>query len=245
MTKQDLINLLKRKFSSLVMILIPAFVIMFVIGGIIWALRFTIPEEWLAEISYYIDNPSELRKLGEGSEWLFVAIQILQVIIAPIPGQAAAFAGGFIFGFWKGWGLTTLGLLIGSLIAMALARLLGLSLVRKVVPESIIQRFDSVVSDGGYMTFFMIFLLPALPDDAVCFLAGLTKLKLLPLSLVCLLGRAPGMAVLSLTGAGFADGLTVWVEVLFGMMMILSVLLWLFWEVIEAWVYDYLKIKRS
>ena len=245
MTKQDLINLLKRKFSSLVMILIPAFVIMLLIGGLIWALRFTIPEEWLAEISYYIDNPSELRKLGEGSEWLFVAIQILQVVIAPIPGQAAAFAGGFIFGFWKGWGLTTLGLLIGSLIAMALARLLGLSLVRKVVPESIIQRFDSVVSDGGYMTFFMIFLLPALPDDAVCFLAGLTKLKLLPLSLVCLLGRAPGMAVLSLTGAGFADGLTVWVEVLFGVMMILSVLLWLFWEVIEAWVYDYLKIKRS
>ena len=245
MTKQDLINLLKRKFSSLVMILIPAFAIMLVIGGIIWALRFMIPEEWLAEISYYIDNPSELRKLGEGSEWLFVAIQILQVVIAPIPGQAAAFAGGFIFGFWKGWGLTTLGLLIGSLIAMALARLLGLSLVRKVVPESIIQRFDSVVSDGGYMTFFMIFLLPALPDDAVCFLAGLTKLKLLPLSLVCLLGRAPGMAVLSLTGAGFADGLTVWVEVLFAVMMILSVLLWLFWEVIEAWVYDYLKIKRS
>ncbi|MBQ4402408.1 MAG: hypothetical protein II832_09605, partial [Synergistaceae bacterium] len=95
------------------------------------------------------------------------------------------------------------------------------------------------------MTFFMIFLLPALPDDAVCFLAGLTKLKLLPLSLVCLLGRAPGMAVLSLTGAGFADGLTLWVEVLFAVMMVASVVLWLFWEVIEAWVYDFLKIKRS
>ena len=245
MTKQDFVALLKRKFSSLIMILIPAFVIMAVIAVVLWALRSVIPEEWLKEISYYADNPSELRKLGEGSEWLFVAIQVLQVVIAPIPGQAAAFAGGFIFGFWKGWGLTTLGLVIGSLIAMTLARLLGISLVRKVVPESIIQRFDSVISDGGYMTFFMIFLLPALPDDAVCFLAGLTKLKLLPLSLVCLLGRAPGMAVLSLTGAGFADGLTLWVEVLFGVMMVLSVILWLFWEIIEAWVYDFLKIKRS
>lgn len=245
MTKQDLINLLKRKFSSLVMILIPAFVITLIIGGIVWALRSFIPAEWLAEISHYIDNPSELRKLGEGSEWLFILIQVLQVVIAPIPGQAAAFAGGFIFGFWKGWFLTTLGLAIGSLIAMALARLLGISLVRKIVPDSIIHRFDSVISDGGYMTFFMIFLLPALPDDAVCFLAGLTKLKLLPLSLVCLLGRAPGMAVLSLTGAGVADGLTVWTEILFAVMMILSVLLWLFWEIIEAWVYDFLKIKRS
>lgn len=245
MTKQDFFALLKRKFSSLIMILIPAFIIMAVIAVVLWALRSVIPEAWIKEISYYADNPSELRKLGEGSEWIFVAIQVLQVIIAPIPGQAAAFAGGFIFGFWKGWGLTTLGLVIGSLIAMALARVLGISLVRKVVPESIIQRFDSVISDGGYMTFFMIFLLPALPDDAVCFLAGLTKLKLLPLSIVCLLGRAPGMAVLSLTGAGFADGLTLWVEVLFGVMMVLSVVLWLFWEIIEAWVYDFLKIKRS
>lgn len=245
MTKQDFISLLKRKFSSLIMILIPAFVITLIIGGLLWAFRFMIPAEWLAEISFYVDNPSELRKLGEGSEWLFILIQVLQVVIAPIPGQAAAFAGGFIFGFWKGWALTTLGLVIGSLIAMSLARLLGISLVRKVVPDSIIQRFDSVISDGGYMTFFMIFLLPALPDDAVCFLAGLTKLKLLPLSVVCLLGRAPGMAVLSLTGAGFADGLTLWVEILFGVMMILSVVLWLFWEIIEEWVYNFLKIKRS
>ncbi len=128
---------------------------------------------------------------------------------------------------------------------MILARLLGISLVRKIVPESIIQRFDSVVSNGGYVTFFMIFLLPALPDDAVCFLAGLTKLKILPLSLVCLLGRAPGMAVLSLTGAGFAAGVTVWVELLFFVMMILSVVLWLLWEIIEEKVYDFLKIIRS
>ncbi len=245
MKKQDFISLLKRKFSSLIMILIPAFAITLIIGELIWALRPLIPAEWLAEISHYIDNPSELRKLGEGSEWLFILIQVLQVVIAPIPGQAAAFAGGFIFGFWKGWALTTLGLVIGSFVAMSLARLLGISLVRKVVPESIIHRFDSVISDGGYMTFFMIFLLPALPDDAVCFLAGLTKLKLLPLSLVCLLGRAPGMAVLSLTGAGFADGLTLWAEILFGVMMVLSVLLWLFWEIIEEWVYNFLKIKRS
>lgn len=244
-TKQWFIDLLKKKFSSLIMIIIPAFVIMIIISAILWALQFVVPASVIENISYYAHHPSELRTLGEGSEWIFILVQILQVVIAPIPGQAAAFAGGFIFGFWKGWFLTTLGLVIGSLIAMVLARLLGISLVRKVVPDSIIQRFDSVISQGGYMTFFMIFLLPALPDDAVCFLAGLTKLKILPLSLVCLLGRAPGMLVLSLTGAGFADGLTLWVEILFAVMMIASVLLWLFWEVIEAWVYDFLKIKRS
>ena len=245
MTKSEFLSLLKRKFSSLLMVVIPAFVIMIVLTGILWLLRSLIPQEWLAQISHYVDNPSELRALGQGSEWLFIMIQVLQVVFAPIPGQAAAFAGGFIFGFWKGWALTTLGLVIGSFIAMALARLLGMSIVRKVVPDSIIKRFDTVIADGGYMTFFMIFLLPALPDDAVCFLAGLTKLKLLPLTLVSLLGRAPGMAVLSLTGAGFAEGATLGVKILFAVMMIASVILWLFWEIIEAWVYKFLKIDRS
>ena len=245
MTKSDFISLLKRKFSSLLIVIIPAFIIMIVITGILWLLRSVVPEEWIAQLSHYIDNPSELRSLGEGSEWLFFLIQVLQVIIAPIPGQAAAFAGGFIFGFWKGWGLTTLGLTVGSFIAMVLARLLGIGLVRKIVPDSIIKRFDSVIADGGYMTFFMIFLLPALPDDAVCFLAGLTKLKLLPLTLVSLLGRAPGMAVLCLTGAGFAEGATLGVKILFAVMMVASVILWLFWEIIEAWIYDFLKIDRS
>lgn len=244
-TKQFFIELLKRKFSSLIMIIIPAFIITLILSALLWALRFVLPAGILESITYYAHNPRELRTLGEGSEWIFILVQVLQVVIAPIPGQAAAFAGGFIFGFWKGWFLTTLGLVIGSLIAMVLARLLGISLVRKIVPDSIIQRFDTVISEGGYMTFFMIFLLPALPDDAVCFLAGLTKLKLFPLSIVCLLGRAPGMLVLSLTGAGFAEGLTLWVEILFAVMMIASIILWLFWEIIEEWVYDFLKIKRS
>ena len=52
------------------------------------------------------------------------------------------------------------------------------------------------------------------------------------------------MAVLCLTGAGFAEGTTLSVKILFAVMMLLSVLLWLFWEIIEAWAYDFLRIKK-
>ena len=252
MTTKEFLALLKRKFYSLLMILIPAFIIFLIIAGIVKLLPYFLPAEmlasWKSTLVYYTENPVELRNLllekGADAEWIFILIQILQVIIAPIPGQAAAFAGGFIFGFWKGWFLTTLGLLIGSFLAMVAARLLGFKLVRKIVPASIINQFDKVISEGGYMTFFMIFLLPALPDDAVCFLAGLTKLKLMPLTLVCLLGRAPGMLVLSLVGAGFANGLTISAYILFGFMMFISVILWLLWEYVEDWIYKTVNIKK-
>ena len=253
MTRQEFINLLKRKFSSLLMVIIPAFVIMLIIMILLQLLPLFVSEEiiksWEDNFIYYMKNPDALKSMliakGSDSEWIFILAQVLQVIIAPIPGQVAAFAGGFIFGFWKGWLLTTLGLFIGSFIAMAGARLLGFKLVRLIVPDKIIKRFDSVINEGGYMTFFMIFLLPALPDDAVCFLAGLTKLKLLPLSIVCLIGRAPGMIVLCLTGAGFAGGFALSVQILFAVMMIISVILWLFWEVIEKWIYKFLNISQD
>ena len=71
-----------------------------------------------------------------------MGVQVLQVLFAPIPGQAVALAGGFVFGFWKGWALTTLGLALGSLLAMLLARLLGERFVRRLVPDGVMKRFD-------------------------------------------------------------------------------------------------------
>ncbi len=253
MSTQDFWKLLRRKFYSLLMILIPTGIIFLILALILRLLPYFLPAEMLASwketLKFYATNPAELKALllakGADAEWIFILIQVLQVVFAPIPGQAAALAGGFIFGFWKGWFLTTLGLAIGSFIAMAGARILGFKLVRKIVPDSIIKQFDGVISEGGYMTFFMIFLLPALPDDAVCFLAGLTKLKLLPLSIVCLLGRAPGMLILSLVGAGFATGLTAAAYALFGVMMVISVVLWIFWEYVEAWIYRVVNVKRE
>ena len=253
MTKREFLQLLKHKFYSLIMILIPAAVIFLIIAIILMLLPYFLPNEilesWKITLVHYGKNPVELKNLllekGTNAEWIFILLQILQVVIAPIPGQAIAFAGGFIFGFWKGWLLTTFGLLIGSFIAMAGARILGYKLVRKIISASIISQFDKVIYEGGYMTFFMIFLLPALPDDAVCFLAGLTKLKLLPLTLICLIGRAPGMIVLSLLGTGIASGLTAETYILFILMVCIAFFLWIFWEYLEDWIYKKFDIRSE
>ena len=241
MSREEFFALLKRKCSSLAFIVVTALAIAAAMYALYALALRLMPAEmaanwqsWLAELFHDPQSVRAwLRAKGAASPWFFVGAQVLQVVFAPIPGQAVALAGGFVFGFWKGWALTTLGLAAGSLIAMLLARALGVQLVRRFVPQGVMKRFDSLIEEGGYTTFFMIFLLPVLPDDAVCFIAGLTKLKLLPLSAVCLLGRAPGMAVLSLVGAELSTGLSTGVRLLFAALMIASVPLWLFWEKIE------------
>jgi uncharacterized membrane protein YdjX (TVP38/TMEM64 family) len=64
-----------------------------------------------------------------------------------------------------------------------------------------LEKFDHLTEDKGVLVFFLIFLLPAFPDDMICFIAGLTRIKISTLVLISIAGRLPGYAILSYTGS--------------------------------------------
>lgn len=238
MTKSEFYELLKRKIGGILSIISGAFLIAASLFLLFQLIMFLLPQDISnpvrAMIAEVFKDPRAIRDWlvaqGRRAPWFFFLAQVIQVIIAPIPGQAVALAGGFVFGFYHGFLLTMGGLLVGSFCAMLLGRLLGRRVVDVFVSEKLRSRFNNLISHGGYAAFFMIFLLPGLPDDAVCFMAGLSRLKLWPLLGVCMIGRAPGMAVLALVGANFDAGPDPVVRVLFISAMLLSIPLWLFWE---------------
>ena len=79
----------------------------------------------------------------------------------------------------------------------------------------------------------MIFLLPVFPDDAVCFMAGLTRLPLHRLLLVCILGRFPSTAVSTFGGAS-VGGDSAQAYLVLAAAMVLAFGLWLFSEELES-----------
>lgn len=174
--------------------------------------------------------------IGAAKPYAFLALQVLQVLFAPIPGQLIGLLGGYFFGFWQGLLLSTAGLAIGSFLAMNLGRLLGERLVRRVVPRSVFEKFDYLVTEGGLWNFFMLFLLPALPDDAVCFIAGLTRWRISQLLAVCLLGRLPGTAVLLFVGASVGGSMVV-ANILLAIAMTAALVLWLYSDEAESFFY--------
>lgn len=175
-------------------------------------------------------------RLGAAKPYAFIALQVLQVLFAPIPGQLIGLLGGYFFGFWQGLLLSMAGLAIGSLLAMGFGRLLGERLVRRAVPGNVFEKFDYLVEEGGLWNFFMLFLLPALPDDAICFIAGLTRWRLSQLLAVCLLGRLPGIAVLAFVGAS-VGGSMLFANVLLAIAMGAALVLWLYSDEAEAFFY--------
>jgi uncharacterized membrane protein YdjX (TVP38/TMEM64 family) len=96
----------------------------------------------------------------------FIALQILQVVAAPIPGEATGLIGGYLYGPVLGTVYSTIGLTIGSWIAFVLARLFGLPLVEKTVKPSIMQKFDYFLEHRGLLTSFLLFLSRASPKIA-------------------------------------------------------------------------------
>jgi len=164
---------------------------------------------------------------GNWAPIIFILLIAAQVLLAPIPGQVAGLAGGYIFGAFLGVVYSIIGLIIGSFIAFYLSRKFGRPFVEKMVNQKTIEKFDNLVKNNGTFTLFIIYLLPALPDDAVSLLAGLTKIKIRNLILISTIGRLPGFIVLSVVGAGLASNNTTFSYILFIAMMLLSLILYL------------------
>jgi uncharacterized membrane protein YdjX (TVP38/TMEM64 family) len=140
--------------------------------------------------------------LGVWAPVIFFLVQIAQVIVALVPGNLTTIAGGTLFGPVGGSILNAAAMLTGSLLAFALARLLGRRFVIRMVGAQRYARYSSRFTGRFSLGLFLLFLLPFSPGDALCFLAGLSPLPLRIYLALLLLGRLPGTIVGTLVGAG-------------------------------------------
>ena len=148
------------------------------------------------------DNLSKfLQNLGPYSPAVFVLFQILQVIAAPFPGELTGVAGGYVYGETVGFLLSTVGLSIGSWVAFELASILGRPFVELFVTREVLEKFNFLTTNVGVAICFLLFLFPGFPKDYLCYLLGLSRMKLSTFLLVSIIGRIPGTYLLTVQGA--------------------------------------------
>ena len=135
-----------------------------------------------------------------------VGLQALQVVLAPIPGQVLAVVAGYLYGAWWGTLYNMLGIAVGSAAAFWLSRRYGRPYVERVVDDDVINRFDAVADTRARGGLFVVFLVPGLPDDAICFVGGLTTLPLWQLVAIAVIGRTPAFLLVNVVGESFQAG---------------------------------------
>lgn len=157
-----------------------------------------------------LSDPGTLRtaflKLGPLAGVGFVLFAALAVVLAPVPGQVVAFLGGYLFGPVAGTAYSLIGFTLGSGAAFLLSRTYGRPFLERTIAGDLLARFDGFVGETGILGVFVVFLVPGLPDDVVCFAAGLTRIRLSRLLAAAFLGRAPGITLVALAGASVETG---------------------------------------
>lgn len=211
-----------------------------VISGVLVAVITVLLIIFWQPLSQLFSSPEHAREvIAQAGPWgpaVFMLMQLAQVLFAPIPGQVTGFVGGFLFGPFLGTLYTTIGAALGFTLIFVLARKLGRPFVEYFVDEKLLKKFDYIAESRGTLVLFLIFLLPAFPDDVICYIAGLTNIKIRTLVLISLAGRLPGNILLNVTGSGVAESNTTLVAVIVGFMVVVGVIG--FWQrkKIEAFV---------
>ncbi len=171
--------------------------------------------------------------LGAWGPVVIVVADFLQVLLAPLPGQFVGIAAGYLYGVWWGTVLAMIGLMLGTLVAVWLSRLFGRPLAERVAGKEMLERLDGYMERGGSVALLLIFLIPFLPDDLVCFIAGLTPFRVGRILLLALIGRLPGVVASTLIGNRARALSGTEIAILVGASIVLVILVALFQKPLE------------
>lgn len=173
---------------------------------------------------------------GRGAPLAFMSLQVLQVVLAPVPGEATGFIGGYIFGAARGFVYSSLALAAGSWINFAIGRFLGRRYVRRWIPTDKLTRFDHLLKRQGIIVLLILFVFPGFPKDYLCLFLGVTSIPLKAFLLIASIGRMPGTLMLSLQGEFLFQKNYAVFAVVFGMTVLAAALSIRYREIIYRWM---------
>lgn len=185
---------------------LAAYVLAVIICGtiaLVFAMGWASLDGWQELLTYYTDEEAVARYIkafGPYGPLVFIGLQILQVVAAPIPGEATGIIGGYLFGTFRGLLYSTIGLTIGSCLAFGLGRWLGHHFVKRLVNQTNYERFVFLTRAQGKWVTFLLFLIPGFPKDFLCYILGISPLPFGTFFLLSTVGRIPGTWLLSIQG---------------------------------------------
>ena len=205
-------------------------------------------------LSFFADRAKVqefVTRFGPWAPLAAILLHVAQVLLAPIPGQVIDAVNGYLFGTVWGTIYSLIGVIAGSSMAMALARRFGRPWAERLIKRETLERLDGYSRQRGALFFFLVFLIPFLPDDVACFLAGLTPLPLPELIVLAAVGRLPGILAANFVGANAAALTQTQVAFFIAVLAAIALAFWRYQERVEmamlkatAWLSDKLKAVR-
>lgn len=150
--------------------------------------------DWIKSFENINDVVAFLEKYETQSIFVYIGLQIVQIVISIIPGQVFQMAAGYIYGFWPALLFAMTGALLGTTLSFMLAKALGRDFLHIFFGEEKMSYYiERLNSKKMYAIVFFLYLIPGIPKDMVSYAAGVSEIKFKPFIIISALGRLPGM----------------------------------------------------
>lgn len=147
-----------------------------------------------------------VQSLGIGGILLMLLIQVLQIVIAFIPGEVVQVMAGVMYGTWGGLLLCLAGCVVASACVFLIIRKLGRPFVTKLFGEDVLDKYEFLNDSSKLDTLvFILFLIPGLPKDTLTYIVPLSNITLKNFLVLSTIGRIPGMVASTLIGSSITD----------------------------------------
>lgn len=201
-----------------------------------------------------IESIESLRKIidstGVWAPLVFILLQAMQVFLLPLPGVLTVGVGVALFGELETCLYSYIGILIGSVIAFWIGRVIGYRAAAWLVGKDSLDKWLEKVKGKDRTILTAMFILPLFPDDILCFVTGLSTMSWRYFIVMQLIARAISVVATSYSVGGSIIPYTTWwgilLWILIGAAIIaLFIVLYKKGDKIEKWFFGLFKPKKS
>ena len=154
---------------------------------------------------------------------IYVALGVIQVIVAMIPGEPLELLGGYAFGALEGTVLALAGIVIGSALVFGLVRKFGVRLVETFFDGDRIREFEFLKNPRKTKIIaFLLMMIPGTPKDFLSYFAGLTKLTLRQWLGIVSVARLPSVITSTVSGGAAGEANYLLAGIMLGITLVLS-----------------------
>lgn len=144
---------------------------------------------------------SALLDLGPFAPFVSLGLNVLQGILAPLPGFVVPYINGVIFGTWWGALLSWVGGIGAAAACFAISRTFGRGLAERLCRgHRMLERTNRLVERNGVGTVALARVLPGMPFDVFSYLGGITRIRFVPFLVGTAIGSAPHAYLYALMG---------------------------------------------
>lgn len=148
-----------------------------------------------------------IRSKGVFGVLILLGLQVLQVVVAFIPGEVVEVVAGILYGTFWGYVICTVGVLISSIMVFYTVKKLGKNYVEKVVTSEKLAKFKFLHDSSRLNSvIFLLFFIPGTPKDLLTYIVPLTNVKPLHFFIISTFARIPSIVSSTYAGATIDEG---------------------------------------